>query len=117
MLRRFLQRAVFMNEMAGEGGEGGAAGAAGAEAAAAAPEFTASLEFSSTSQTHEEAAAAAATSALTSESQGWIDLCTGQCAFDKTGDAALDVALGFLAQHGYSHHHPAVQAAAKGDFG
>lgn len=37
--------------------------------------------------------------------------------YDKTGNASLDVALGFLGSHGYGPEHPAMQAAAEGNFG
>jgi hypothetical protein len=117
-----LFRKLFplMDEQAGEGGAGGGGFAVGAEGAgsgeAAAPEFIAELAFESTSETHEEAAQRAAAEKLTQEGQGWIDPSKGKVEFSKTGDTGLDIALGFLAQHGFSHHHPAVQAAAKGDF-
>jgi hypothetical protein len=95
------------------GAGGGAVAGAGAEAA---PEFTAQLNATSTHQTHEQAAARAAGDALTSEAGGWVDPTKGTVTWEKTGDAVLDMALGFLGQHGYSHHHAAVQAALGGDF-
>lgn len=36
--------------------------------------------------------------------------------YEKTGDAALDVALRFVGQRGFGPEHPAMQAAMKGDF-
>lgn len=94
--------------------------AAPAEAQAPADQstdFGISLDLASTAETHEEAQNREAVAALESEAQGWIDPTKGSVKYESTGDAALDVALGFLAKHGYSHHHPAVQAAAQGNFG
>lgn len=114
----FRKRVLMDEAVAAEGtlgvGGGGVAPAAGTETAA--PEFTAELAFNSTSKTNEEAEVEAAATALANEAQGWIDPAKGSVSYEKTGDAALDVALGFLAKAGYSHHHPAVQAAGKGDF-
>lgn len=40
----------------------------------------------------------------------------GAIVYEKTGDAALDMALNFLGAQGYSPEHPAMIAAEKGDF-
>jgi len=36
--------------------------------------------------------------------------------WEKTGDAGLDMALGFVGARGFGPQHPAVQAAVRGDF-
>jgi hypothetical protein len=36
--------------------------------------------------------------------------------YEPTGDAGLDVALGFVGKRGFAPEHPAMQAALKGDF-
>lgn len=40
-----------------------------------------------------------------------------EVVYDKTGNASLDVALGFLGKQGYGPDHPAMLAAAEGNFG
>lgn len=37
-------------------------------------------------------------------------------SWEKTGDAGLDMALGFVGARGFGPQHPAVQAAVQGDF-
>lgn len=37
--------------------------------------------------------------------------------YETTGDAKLDLALGFFGKNGLDAEHPAIQAAAEGDFG
>lgn len=37
-------------------------------------------------------------------------------SYDKTGDVGLDMALGFVGKLGYGPDHPAMKAAANGDF-
>jgi hypothetical protein len=112
----FGKKYAVMDEMALEGGAGGGGPAAGAEGAAA-PEFTASMALNSVTETPEDKANAAAVAALANEASGWVDPGKGSVSYEKTGDAALDVALDFVARAGFSHSHPAVIAAASGDFG
>lgn len=40
----------------------------------------------------------------------------GSFTYDKTGDVALDMALGFVGRLGFGPEHPAIKAAQSGDF-
>jgi hypothetical protein len=107
---RFGKHYTLMDEA------GDASTAGGAVTQAAAPEFTASLALASTTATPEDSAKAAVVQQLATENAGWVDPAKATVSYEKTGDAALDVALDFLGRAGFSHHHPAVTAAANGDF-
>lgn len=41
----------------------------------------------------------------------------GEIVYEQTGDPKLDLALGFFGKNGLDADHPAIQAAAQGDFG
>lgn len=41
---------------------------------------------------------------------------SAEFTYDPSGDASLDIALGFIGKLGYSNAHPAVQAAMAGDW-
>lgn len=115
----FRKRFPLMDEVAVDGGQSGGSGGFD-ENAEHENEHVAELALNSTkSDPAAEAAAAQAAAvadALNKEADGWVDPSKGSVAFDATGDAGLDVALAFVAKAGFTHHHPAVQAAAKGDF-
>jgi len=42
---------------------------------------------------------------------------SGEIVYEQTGDPKLDLALGFFGKNGLDAEHPAIQAAAAGDFG
>ncbi|NUX98779.1 hypothetical protein [Paraburkholderia youngii] len=97
------------------GAAGGGAVGAAADAGGSA-EFSMSLNVGSTQETHEEKAKREAGTQLVNEGGGWVDPAKGVVSYEKTGDAALDMALDFIGKAGYSHSHPAVQAALAGNF-
>jgi hypothetical protein len=78
------------------------------------PEAKVALPLASEAVTPEQAAERAQAAEL--EKGGWVDPSKGAVSFEKTGDAGLDVALDFIGRAGFTANHPAVQAAAQGEF-
>lgn len=104
----------MMDEAVGDGSAVSAGGGAVAEAASTAPEI--SLNAVSTQLSVEEKASRDAGAQLVEQGGGWVDPAQGVVTYERTGDAALDMALDFIGKAGYSHSHPAVQAALNGNF-
>ncbi|MBU9528229.1 hypothetical protein [Burkholderia multivorans] len=119
---RFGKHAVLMDEaadgMTGAAGGGGVAdsGVTAGAAADAGQEFSISLDVTSTHETPEEKQARELGAQLEREGNGWVDPAKGIVTYERTGDPALDMALDFIGKAGYSHSHPAVQAALNGNF-
>lgn len=83
----------------------------------AAPAVAAAAEANAASQNQAAAVASQAAPAQAAAEPTAAEADAVVTAFGaRTGDAGLDMALGFLAQNGYTNESPAVQAAREGDF-
>ncbi|WP_321932627.1 hypothetical protein [Burkholderia cenocepacia] len=118
---RFGKRMVLMDEAVGDGSAASAGGSSGfdmnaEQGPAAGQPVQISLGATSTQHTHDEQKSLEVGAQLVNEGNGWVDPSKGVVSYEKTGDAALDMALDFIGKAGYSHSHPAVQAALSGNF-